>query len=447
MKDLTTGNSAKVILHFAIPMLIGNVFQQLYNVVDSIIVGNFLGKEALSAVGASFPVMFALISLVIGIATGSTIIISQYFGAKDYAKVKTAIDTMYLVIFIASVLVSIVGIYFSEAIFRLIELPDDILPQATNYLNIILAGIVMMFGSSGTNAILRGLGDSKTPLYFLIFASILNIVFDLLFVVVFKMGIEGVAYATVLAQAVAFFAAVIYLNKYHELIHISLKTFKFDKEIFVKSVKIGLPSGIQNMVVAIGMVAIYRIVNQFDTDVIAAYSVAGRIDSFAIMPAMNFAMALTTFTGQNMGAGKLLRVKEGLKATLLMTSVISVFFTFVSILFGRFLMSIFTPEINIQQIGYEYLIIVSSFYIVFSAMFAITSVFRGAGDTLVPMFITLFALWFIRIPFSWMLSDKIGETGIWWGIPIAWAFGLAFSTIYYFTGRWKRKVVVKHNKL
>lgn len=443
MKDLTTGNSAKVILHFAIPMLIGNVFQQLYNVVDSIIVGNFLGKEALSAVGASFPVMFALISLVIGIATGSTIVISQFFGAKDYAKVKIAIDTMYLVIFIASILVSILGIYFSEDIFRLIELPDDILPQATNYLNIILAGIVMMFGSSGTNAILRGLGDSKTPLYFLIFASILNIIFDLLFVVVFKMGIEGVAYATVLAQAVAFFAAVIYLNKYHELIHISLKTFKFDKEIFVKSVKIGLPSGIQNMVVAIGMVAIYRIVNQFDTDVIAAYSVAGRIDSFAIMPAMNFAMALTTFTGQNMGAGKLLRVKEGLKATLLMTSVISLFFTFVAILFGRFLMSIFTPEIDIQQIGYGYLIIVSSFYIVFSAMFAITSVFRGAGDTLVPMFITLLALWFIRIPFSWFLSQKIGETGIWWGIPIAWAFGLTFSTIYYFTGRWKRKVVVK----
>lgn len=443
MKDLTTGNSAKVILHFAIPMLIGNVFQQLYNVVDSIIVGNFLGKEALSAVGASFPVMFALISLVIGIATGSTIVISQFFGAKDYARVKIAIDTMYLVIFIASILVSILGIYFSEDIFRLIELPDDILPQATNYLNIILAGIVMMFGSSGTNAILRGLGDSKTPLYFLIFASILNIIFDLLFVVVFKMGIEGVAYATVLAQAVAFFAAVIYLNKYHELIHISLKTFKFDKEIFVKSVKIGLPSGIQNMVVAIGMVAIYRIVNQFDTDVIAAYSVAGRIDSFAIMPAMNFAMALTTFTGQNMGAGKLLRVKEGLKATLLMTSVISLFFTFVAILFGRFLMSIFTPEIDIQQIGYGYLIIVSSFYIVFSAMFAITSVFRGAGDTLVPMFITLLALWFIRIPFSWFLSQKIGETGIWWGIPIAWAFGLTFSTIYYFTGRWKRKVVVK----
>ena len=443
MKDLTKGNSAKVILNFAIPMLIGNVFQQLYNVVDSIIVGNFLGKEALSAVGASFPVMFALISLVIGIASGSTIIISQYFGAKDYAKVKTAIDTMYFVIFIASILISIIGISFSEDIFKLIELPDDILPQATSYLNIILAGIVMMFGSSGTNAVLRGLGDSKTPLYFLILASILNIVFDLLFVIVFEMGIEGVAYATILAQGFAFFSAVIYLNKYHELIHISLKTFKFDTDIFFKSVRIGIPSGIQNMVVAVGMVAIYRIVNEFDTDVIAAYSVAGRIDSFAIMPAMNFAMALTTFTGQNIGAGKFERVKEGLKATLVMTSTVSVFFSLVAIIFGRFLMGVFTPEVNIQNIGYEYLVIVGSFYIIFSAMFSFTSVFRGAGDTIIPMFITLFALWFIRIPFSWILSEKIGPTGIWWGIPIAWAFGLGMSAIYFATGRWKKMIVVK----
>ncbi len=443
MKDLTKGNSAKVILNFAIPMLIGNVFQQLYNVVDSIIVGNFLGKEALSAVGASFPVMFALISLVIGIASGSTIIISQYFGAKDYDKVKTAIDTMYLVIFVASVLISIVGITFSEDIFKLIELPTDILPQATSYLNIILAGIVMMFGSSGTNSVLRGLGDSKTPLYFLIFASILNIIFDLLFVIAFEWGIEGVAFATVLAQGVAFISAVIYLNKYHKLINISLRTFKFDRDIFFKSVKIGLPSGMQNMVVAVGMVAIYRIVNEFDTDVIAAYSVAGRIDSFAIMPAMNFAMALTTFTGQNIGAGKIARVKEGLKATIIMTSVVSVFFTLIAILFGRFLMSVFTPELNVQQIGYEYLIIVGSFYVIFSAMFSFTSVFRGAGDTIIPLFITLFALWFIRIPFSWMLSEKIGETGIWWGIPIAWAFGLSFSAIYFATGRWKKRAVIK----
>jgi len=443
MKDLTTGNTAKVIVLFALPMLAGNIFQQLYNVVDSIIVGNYLGKEALSAVGASFPVMFALISLVIGIATGSTTVISQYFGAKDYEKVKIAIDTMYVVIFLAAILITFIGIYFTEAIFRLIDLPEDIIPEATKYLQIILGGSLLMFGVNATNGILRGLGDSKTPLYFLIFSTLLNIVLDILFVVVFKFGIEGVAYATILASGVTFVLAMIYLNRYHELIHFSLANFRFDKEIFLKSVKIGLPTGLQQMVVAIGMSAIYRIVNQFDTDVIAAYSVAGRIDSFAIMPAMNFAMALTTFTGQNIGAGKLQRVKEGLKATILLTAGISLFFSFVAVFGGENLMAMFTPDVNVQMIGYRYLIIVASFYIVFSTMFSFTAVFRGAGDTLVPMFITLFALWFIRIPVSWYLSKIMGETGIWWGIPIAWGFGLTFSSIYFWIGKWKNKAVVK----
>ncbi len=443
MKDLTTGNTAKVIVIFALPMLAGNIFQQLYNVVDSVIVGNYLGKEALSAVGASFPVMFALISLVIGIATGSTTVISQYFGAKNYEKVKAAIDTMYVVIFLAAVIISFVGIYFTESIFRLIQLPETIIPGAVKYLQIIFGGAILMFGVNATNGILRGLGDSKTPLYFLIFSTILNIAFDFLFVVVFKLGIEGVAYATILASGITFIIAIIYLNKSHELIHFSIANFRFDKEIFLKSLKIGLPTGLQNMVVAIGMVAIYRIVNQFGTDVIAAYSVAGRIDAFAIMPAMNFAMALTTFTGQNIGAKKLSRVREGLKATIVLTALISIFFSFVSVFFGEYLMGIFTPDPNVRAIGYQYLIIVSSFYIVFSTMFSFTAVFRGAGDTLVPMFITLFALWFIRIPVSWFLSERMGETGIWWGIPIAWGFGLSFSAIYFVIGRWKQKVVVK----
>ncbi len=442
MKDLTSGNTAKVIVLFALPMLAGNIFQQLYNVVDSVIVGNYLGKGALSAVGASFPVMFALISLVIGIATGSTTVISQYFGAKNYEKVKAAIDTMYVVIFLAAVLISVVGIYFTESIFRLIQLPDDIIPEATKYLQIIFGGAILMFGVNATNGILRGLGDSKTPLYFLIFSTILNIAFDFLFVVVFHFGIEGVAYATILASGITFIIAIIYLNKSHELIHFSLANFRFDKEIFLKSLKIGLPTGLQNMVVAIGMTAIYRIVNEFGTDVIAAYSVAGRIDAFAIMPAMNFAMALTTFTGQNIGAGKLQRVKEGLKATIILTAGISIFFSFVSVFFGQYLMGIFTPDPNVRAIGYQYLIIVSSFYIVFSTMFSFTAVFRGAGDTLVPMFITLFALWFIRIPMSWFLSERMGEIGIWWGIPIAWGFGLSFSFIYFIMGRWKKKAVI-----
>ncbi|MFC2097036.1 MATE family efflux transporter [Bacteroidota bacterium] len=443
MKDLTTGSEGKLIFKFALPMLLGNVFQQVYNVVDSIIVGNALGKEALSAVGASFPILFVLISLVIGIAMGGGIIISQYFGAKDYDKVKKAIGTMYIFLFLVSFVITAIGLIFSESIFRLIQLPEEIIPQANEYLTIILAGIITMFGFNGTSGILRGLGDSKTPLYFLILSTILNIILDLLFVIVFKWGISGVAWATVISQGIAFLTATIYLNKTHKLISIRLKTIRLNLEIFKKMITVGLPSGFQQMMAAMGMMALFRIVNAFGTNTIAAYSVAGRIDSFAIMPAMNFSAALTSFIGQNIGAGKLYRVKRGYISTLIMTLVISSFFTIVMVFFGRPLMSIFTPDLEVINIGVEYLIIVSSFYLIFTALFITLSVFRGAGDTLAPMIITLIALWLIRIPISYFLSEKIGTNGIWWGIPISWGSGLLIAVVYYFTGIWKNKAVVK----
>ena len=221
MHDLTSGRPASLILRFATPMLLGNVFQQLYNVTDSIIVGKFLGKEALAAVGASFPLIFMLVSFIIGIASGSTIIIAQYFGAKDMVKVRRSIDTMYIFLFFASLLVGILGIVFSEPIFRLIRLPEEVIPQAALYMQVYFTGILFFFGFNGTSAVLRGLGDSKTPLYFLIISTLTNIVFDLLFVVVFGWGIAGAALATVLSQAGAFVTLIVYLNRKHLLINLS----------------------------------------------------------------------------------------------------------------------------------------------------------------------------------------------------------------------------------
>lgn len=442
MKDLTEGKESKQIFNFAVPMLLGNVFQQLYNIVDSIIVGNFLGKEALSAVGASFPIIFVLISLIIGIASGSTIIIAQYFGAKDFKGVKQAMDTMYIVLFFASILITVLGISFSEQIFRLLELPENIIPKAKIYMNTFIGGIVVMFGYSGTSAVLRGLGDSKTPLYFLIVASLLNIGLDLLFVLVFGWGIFGVAIATVMAHGTAFAAAVFYLNRYHSFIRISLAGMNFQAAMFKKSLRIGLPSGLQQMFVALGMAALFRIVNTFGTNTIAAYSVATRIDSFALLPAMNFSAALTTFVGQNLGAKKPERVKRGMRFTFFVTSAISLFFSIVALTQGRRLMSFFTPEMAVIETGAEYLVIVGAFYIIFSTMFTINAVFRGAGDTLIPMFITLMALWLVRVPVSYWLSQSMDEPGIWWGIPIAWAFGAMVSFFYYLSGKWKNKVVV-----
>ena len=443
MKNLTEGHSGNLIFRFAVPMLIGNVFQQSYSIVDSIVVGRYVGKEALAAVGASFPLIFMLISFVVGVAMGTTIIISQYYGAKDMKMVQRAIETMYIFLFIASIIVTILGISFSGPIFRLINLPEAVMPQAITYFNVYLTGMIFFFGLNGISSVLRGLGDSKTPLYFLIFSTVMNMLLVLLFVAVFKWGVAGAAWATVIAQAGGFITGVIYLNRTHEVVKLNSLKLVFDKAIFKKSLMIGLPTGLQQTFVSMGMLAVTRIVNGFGTDAIAAYSVAGRIDSLAGMPAMNFGAALSTFVGQNLGANKPGRVKQGFKATFMMSGALALFTSLVVIIFRQQLMHLFTDDTAVIAIGTEYLVIVSSFYIFFSTMFVIGGVMRGAGDTLIPMFITLFALWVIRIPAAVIMSRYFGVDGIWWSIPVAWFIGMSLSYLYYLKGNWKKKVVVK----
>ncbi len=445
MKDLTTGNEGKRILNFALPMLFGNIFQQLYNIVDSIVVGKVLGDEALAAVGANFPFIFALISFVIGMAIGATVMIAQYYGAKQMDNVKRTIDTLYIFMFFASLFLTGIGIWMSEYIFTLIGLPPEVMPLAIEYFNVYALGFVFFFGFQGTSAILRGLGDSKTPVYFLVISTIVNIILDLLFVIVFGWGITGVAAATVIAQGGAFFTIVWYINKYHKTLDFTPLKMKFDKAIFIKSLRIGLPSGFQQTFVAVGFLALYKIVNVFGVPTIAAYSITMRIDSFAVMPAMNFSAAISTFVGQNIGANKFERIGKGLTATLIMINSISLVVTILSLIFADPLLSLFTENREVIEIGKQYIYIVTPFYIIFSTMFILNGVLRGAGDTFVPMIITIIALWAIRLPVSWWLSGEIGTNGIWWGIPIAWIFGVTLSYIYYLSGYWKKRAVVKHN--
>lgn len=443
MKDLSYGNEGKLILKFAIPMLIGNVFQQLYSVVDSVVVGKYVGKTALAAVGTSGPIIFLLVSFIIGVTMGFTVVVSQYFGAKKLDMVRKAIDTLYIFMFFTSIVVSIGGILVSGMVFRMIDLDTSIFPEAILFLHIFLAGLIFLFGFNGTSAILRGLGNSKTPLYFLIGSVVLNIILDLIFVPVFHWGVGGVAVATVIAEAAAFIAQIYYLNKYHKVVKFSIKNLQFDKEIFVKSLRIGLPTGFQQTFVAAGMVALYWIVNQFGVDANAAYSAAGRIDNFAAMPAMSFAVALSTFVGQNLGANRPDRVKAGLRATLIMTGIISVVISLITVAFGRFLMTMFTDDTTVIDLGVTYLQIIGSTYILFSVMFVINGLLRGAGDTLIPMFISLFSLWLIRIPLAWFLSHQagMGVSGIWWSIPAGWFSGVVLYYSYYRMGRWKKKVI------
>ena len=438
MKDLTSGKEHWLIFYFALPMLLGNVFQQMYNVVDSAIVGNYLGDDALAAVGASFPIIFLLISLIIGITIGGTITISHFFGAKNFEKVRTATDTLNIIILLTSLVIGALGILFSDHVFRLIKLPEEIIPQASDYLRVYLLGLPFFFGFWNISAILRGVGDSKTPLYFLILATVLNIGLDFLFIAGFGWGIKAVAAATIISQGVGLVAAILWMNK-NEMLRFRIKGIQFDRAIMRKSLRIGLPSGAQNFMFSLGMLAIFAIVNRFGVKVIAAYSGAMRLDSLAIMPAINLAGALSTFVGQNLGAGKFERVKNGLNATLFMSISISIMISLIMYFWGENLMGLFSSDPEVIQYGVDYLVISSSFYFVFSALFSYNAVMRGAGDMIIPMIITLISLWLVRIPFAWLLTDIMDEKAIWWSAPAGWITGVILSSTYYFYGRWKRK--------
>ncbi|MEA3505178.1 MAG: MATE family efflux transporter, partial [Bacteroidota bacterium] len=243
----------------------------------------------------------------------------------------------------------------------------------------------------------------------------------------------------------AFITAILYLNKTHPVVKLTTWRLHFERAIFKKSLQIGIPSGIQNTIVSVGMITLFSIVNTFGANTAAAYSVSLRIDSLASMIAMNFSAALSTFVGQNIGANKIDRIKKGLVSTLFMSSTLVIIMMAIIINFNEQLISLFTNDIDVIRIGSKYLIIVSSFHLLFSTMFIFNGVMRGAGDTLMPMFFTLIALWFIRIPVAYFLSAEIGVTGIWWATPIGWFFGMTATIIYYFTGRWKKRAIVKYN--
>ena len=277
----------------------------------------------------------------------------------------------------------------------------------------------------------------------MIIATINNILLDLLFVVVFKWGIQGAAFATILSEGGAFVTAAIYLNKKHPIINLSFRKYVFDRDIFRSCMRIGLPTGFQQSFVAFGMMAIMSIVNGFGTNAVAAYSAAMRIDSFVKMPAITFSSALSAFVGQNLGAFEERRAKTGLWATLLFSTIYCIIASLLIILFGKHIMSLFTTDPDVIKIGQDYLLIVSSFYLLFSIMFSFTGFLRGAGATLIPMIATFTALYIVRIPAATFISGLIGVNGIWWAEPMGTFIGMIILLVYYLSGKWKGKVVVR----
>ncbi|QQO08821.1 MATE family efflux transporter [Breznakiella homolactica] len=440
MIDMTQGNPLRLISRFALPLLAGNVLQQMYNMVDSIVVGNFVGKEALAAVGNSYVINFLLTSLFMGIGLGATILISQFFGAKQNSRIKETVDTMYIALLISGAAVTVIGIFIAEPLLRLMNTPEGItLDWSVEYLQILFLGTVFSFGYNINSGILQGLGDSKLPLLFLAIAAVLNVILDLVFVVAFGWGVFGVALATIISQAFSFLFGIWFMNRYVKTVHISLRRMRFNPSILIQSIRIGLPAGLQNMMFSLGTMVLQRLVNSYGPAFMAGYSSVGKIDSFAFMPISSFATAVTTYVGQNIGARKMDRVKTGVRNTLFMSGVLCIIISFLVIVFGRYLMMAFSNDEEVILTGVEFLKRLMPCYVLLSALFIFNAALRGAGSSILPLVSSIVSMLVFRVPLAYFLDSRFGKFEMFWCYGIGWAAGLLISGIYYISGRWKKK--------
>lgn len=443
-RDLTIGSIPGHLVAFSLPLLLGNVLQALYNTVDSIWVGQFVGAAALGAVSASFPIIMFLVALLMGVSMASTVLVSQFAGARQYNMVRKTIANSLTLAALGSAVVTVVGFALSERMLALLNVPLEIRPMALSYLKVHFLGTLFMTGYIFVSAILQGLGDSKTPVKFLALAVVLNLVLDPFFIVGIgplpPLGVAGAAIATVISHAVSFILAIWYLGRDGKLLDLRGFRLRLDKELTRKTLVVGLPSGVQQTIVSLGIMAMSSIVNSFGTAVVAAFGAASRLDQFAMMPAQSLALATSTVAGQNIGARKYGRVKQVLIWACLIAASIALAVTGIAQFTPRILMRLFTSDEEVLRLGAEYLRIVSIGYVAFSLMFIFNSLVRGAGDTVPGMFFSALNLWVVRVPLARWLSSmpQLGSRGIWIATAVSSYVGATISVIYYATGRWKR---------
>lgn len=432
MKDLTQGDELKTIFYFSLPIFIGNLFQQLYNVADSVIVGNFLGKESLAAVGFSYQINFLLIALSMGISMGASVLVFRYFGAGEKEKIKKVIDTGFLFSVTLAVIIAVTGIIFSGKILLFFRIPDALVVMADSYLKIIFVGVIPTFAYNALTNILRGIGDSKTPTYILIAATLINIILDIFFIAVLDMGVSGAAVATVIAQTFSFITCMCYMRHRYPDLFIRIGHLQLDSGELKKSLVIGTPAMLQQVFVSVGFMSIQFLINGFGTDCMAAYTAASKVDSFAEMPALNLGQAMTNFAAQNYGAKKMERVIKGGKSALVMGVGISVLISAVVCLFPSVFISIFNRDPGVVQIGNSYLRTVSVFYFVFAAMQILNGLLLGYGKSFVPMLASVGSLCLLQVPTAIILSGTgLGYNGIWIAAPVGWFGGLAIRFLYF----------------
>ena len=440
--DMTTGNPTSHILKFALPLLIGNLFQQLYNMVDSLIVGNFVGANALASVGTCGSINFLFFSLSSGLAIGIGIIVAQYFGAGDEENVRMTIANSIYVLLMAASVVSLLGIVFCPQILRLLSTPDSIIESSIIYMRTTCAGIICIAFYNGVATILRALGDSKTPLYFLILSSIINVVLDLVFVLNLGWEVFGVAFATIISQAVSAFTCIIYAYKKVSYFHLTRKQLKPNKRIIIRSFKLGVPVALQNSMIAISCMVLQGVVNSFGETVMAANTIISRIEQIVQQPYGSLSMALTTYSGQNIGARKTERVKMGFRKATLMALVFSLVMIPIAYLFGRQIVGAFVKEAEVIDMGAKALRITSLCYFGLGMIYVPRAILNGSGDTGFALINGITEV-VCRIGYSQIFTriPLLGYWGIWVTTGITWITTAAVCIIRYMSGKWKEKAI------
>lgn len=444
-RDMTAGSPGKTLFLFAIPMVLGNLFQQLYNIIDSIIVGNYVGADALAAVGASTSIVMLFVAVVTGLSIGGSVVIGQFFGAGHLEKVKTTITTMILTSLVIALILTGFGLLLTNPILRLMGTPDNIMKDAAAYLNIYFGGLIFMFLYNSLTAVYNALGDSKTPLVFLAFSSVLNVGLDILFVTSFDMGVAGVAIATLIAQGVSALLSLVWLQVRLRKILDRQKAKVFDFALLKTICTMAIPSCLQQSIVSLGFLGVQALVNRYGSDFIAGYTAAIKIDSIAILPMVNVGNAVSNFVAQNIGAGKLDRVKSGLRAGCILSGCIAVIVSVILILWGDIFIGAFVDTAANPEViatGESYLRVVGVCYIVMGIMNNFNGALRGAGDVRM-VFINTLCNFCTRVVLVYSFASIIGPSAIWYSIPVGWTVAAIMGVIRYASGKWKQMALVK----
>jgi len=451
-KDMTVGAPWKRIIEFSIPMLIGNIAQQLYNTVDSIVIGRYVGDNALAAVGTSLPVLHLLLVLFVAVATGAGIMVSQYFGAKDREKLSRAIGICITMTAVASAIIMVISPFVVRPILALINTPETIIDWAEDYLLILLLGNWGFSYFNILSGILRGLGDSLSALLYLLIATFLNTILDIWFVVGFNMGVPGVALATIIAQIISAVFCAIKLKKMDDVFDLNLSMMKPLRKYVLDLLKLGLPSGMTQVIFSLAMITVQSLTNTFGELFIACNVIVMRVDGFAMMPNFSFGMAMTTYAGQNVGAKRLDRVELGTRQGLGIAVGISTFITIIILIFGRYLMNIFTDTVELVDLSMKMMRILAIGYIAMAVTQVLSGVMRGAGDTLTPMWLSLITTFFLRVPIAYGLVFLTRSAqypngrpeSVFISLVTAWVCGAMITAYFYKKGSWRNKALIKN---